>query len=94
MAYSQTEQENLDLDLFFKDSEKQIHIATGGGQIPSRLAEVDNLIENFRQERLDLIIENYEITVNPNLGEILGLNESELLNYLIDFEMIAKKGFF
>lgn len=94
MAYSQMEQENLDLDLFFKDSEKQIHVATGGGQIPLKLSEIDISVENFKQDTLDSIIEEYEIIINTNLSEIIGLDGKELITYLTDFVSFAKKGFY
>ena len=92
MAYSQIEQETLDLDIFLKDSNKYVHIATGGGQIPDNLALLDASSQEFKDLKLDNIFNESEIEVNPLLREILNIEELE--NYLEDFIKYAKLGFY
>lgn len=93
MAYSQIEQSTLDLDLFFKDKNKYIHIASGGGRIPDILANSDNTIEEFKTILNDFK-ETFEIDVNPSLMEFLDIEENKLELYLESFIKYAKKGFF
>jgi hypothetical protein len=93
MAYSQIEQSTLDLDLFLKDKNKFIHIASGGGKIPNRLANSDNVIEDFK-ETVNNIDNSFEIEINPELSRILNIEETELETYLSDFLKYAKLGFF
>lgn len=92
MAYSQIEQETLDLDIFLKDSSKYVHIATGGGQIPNNLALLDNSSEEFKDLQLESIFDDTEIEINPFLNEILNIEDLE--NYLVDFIKYAKLGFY
>ncbi|OPC54598.1 hypothetical protein BAY06_12825 [Elizabethkingia anophelis] len=95
MAYSQIEQETFDLDIFFKDNNKNVHLATGGGQIPKIIAELDTVSENIKNFKLETLNIIYEIEVNPNLSEIINIkSEEELENYLIDFKKYAKMGFY
>lgn len=93
MAYSLIEQSTLDLDFFLKDKNKFIHIASGGGKIPNRLANSDNVIEDFK-ETVNNIDNNFEIEINPELSRILNIEETELETYLSDFLKYAKLGFF
>ncbi len=93
MAYSQIEQSTLDLDLFLKDKNKFIHIASGGGKIPNRLANSDNIIEGFK-ESLYSIDNDFEVDINPDLSEILNIEESEIETYLSDFLKYARQGFY
>lgn len=90
MAYSLLEQETMDLDIFLKDSNKYVHIATGGGQIPNNLASLDISSEEFKNLQLDNIYD--EIEINPFLNEILNLDNLE--SYLEDFIKYAKLGFY
>ncbi len=93
MAYSLIEQESLDLDIFCLDNKKLIHIASGGGKIPNPLLETDVYNEPFLESVNDLGTE-FEIDINPNLTELLDINDDELNNYLFSFINIAKKGFY
>jgi hypothetical protein len=94
MAYNELEQITYDLDLFLRDKQKMIHIASGGGKIPERLANLDSEIEEFSSIFNDLE-EFSEIEINPNLIEILNFDsEREIENYLADFLAKARKGFY
>lgn len=93
MAYSVIEQETLDLDLYLNDPEKKIHIASGGGRIPDRIAEFDSVIEEYK-ETVEEMVENGEIEINPNLIELLSLSENSLEAYLESFLDKARKGFY
>ena len=93
MAYSVIEQETLDLDLYLNDPEKRIHIATGGGRIPDRIAEFDSIIEEYK-ETVEEMSEVVDIEVNPNLIQLLNLNENSLQTYLKSFLDKARKGFY
>ncbi|BEV04471.1 hypothetical protein [Chryseobacterium gambrini] len=92
MAYSQIEQETLDLDIFFKDSNKYVHIATGGGQIPNTLASLDISSEEFKELNLESLYGENEIDINPTLSDILNIENLE--SYLVDFIKYAKLGFY
>lgn len=93
MAYSIIEQATKDLDIFFKDKFKLIHIASAGGNIPNQLADNDYLNEDFAST-ITILEESYEFEVNPNLTELLNLNDTGLDLYLIDFVFMAKRGFY
>jgi len=93
MAYSVIEQETLDLDLYLNDPEKRIHIASGGGRIPDRIAEFDSVIEEYK-ETVEELTEFGEIEVNPNLTQLLNLNENSLQTYLESFLDKARRGFY
>lgn len=93
MAYSIIELNSLDLDIFFQDGSKIIHLASAGGLLPERLLNSDsynenvlNIISNFNPE--------FEFEVNPNLIEILGINQDNLENYIGSFVEMAKRGFY
>lgn len=92
MAYSLLIQQTMDLDLFFKDVDKYIHIASGGGHLPQALVEND--LENDAFSILvDDMAEQFEIEINPDLNELLNLRQDQLGNYLSDFISMARKGF-
>ena len=94
MAYTELEQNTIDLDLYLEDVEKSIHIASGGGRIPERIAQSDIAIEEFK-DNLNDINESNEILINPNLQELLNLNTDEALElYLRDFVKRARQGFY
>lgn len=93
MAYSEIEQSTLDLDLFLKDKNKHIHIASGGGKIPNRLANSDNVIEEFKS-LVNNLEDNFEVDINPELPQILNLEENGIQSYLNDFVKYAKQGFY
>lgn len=93
MPYSKFELASTDLDLYFKDSQKNIHIASGGGDVPQQISVLDQEIEVFSRIVQDLEF-NWEVEINPNLNELLGLNRNGLELYLNDFVLNAKKGFY
>ncbi|MBR9847345.1 MAG: hypothetical protein GYB35_15135 [Algicola sp.] len=93
MAYSQIEQSTLDLDLFLRDKNKHIHIASGGGRIPIRLANSDNVIEEFKTS-IGNLEDNFEVEINPELAQILNIEENGMASYLNDFVSYAKQGFY
>ena len=93
MGYSKFEQETTDLDLYFRDSEKDVHIASGGGRIPEAINLLEQQIESFKDNWL-IIEEEYEIEINPNLKELLNLSKDGYEFYIGDFEKNAKKGFY
>ena len=94
MAYSEIEQLTIDLDLYLNDKSKTIHIASGGGRIPDRLAEFDSPIEEFK-EIMKTMEEQYDIVINPNLQNLLNLETTEALeSYLSDFKKKAKQGLY
>lgn len=93
MAYSIIEQETKDLDLFFKDNDKPIHIASAGGQIPFLLAENDIQNEEFSSE-VSTLEEIFEIETNPGLIDLLNITTENLQAYLNDFISMARKGFY
>lgn len=93
MAYSLIEQHSRDLDIFLRDNSKFIHFASAGGMLPERAINSDEynnlIIEAISQDKSEL-----EIEINPNLIELLGLNQDGLNRYLGSFVEMAKKGFF
>ena len=93
MAYSLIEQHSIDLDIFLIDSDKIIHLASGGGLIPERLTYSDaynsQILQGTSQDKTEL-----EIEINPNLRELLNLTEDELSTYLTSFISMAKRGFY
>lgn len=93
MSYSIIELNSLDLDIFFKDESKMIHLASAGGLLPERLLNSDSYNKNI----LDIISNfnsEFEFEVNPNLTEILGISQDGLENYIISFIEMAKRGFY
>lgn len=96
MAYSKIEQRTLDLNIFFRDNEKIIHLASAGGELPINLLNTDEYNDSFFDEIIELESE-IEVDINPNLLEILGTNSENQFNleqYLYDFVEIAKKGIY
>src|SRR5574343_1826661 len=93
MAYSLIEQETRDLDIFFKDSSKLIHIATAGGQIPNQLADNDKQNEEFASEVSNLE-QTFEVEVNQNLAEFVNVPDNGLERYLRDFILMASRGLY
>lgn len=93
MAYSEIEQITRDLDIFFSDNKKLIHLASGGGRLPNVLAATDSANEQII-ESISGIFSEFEIDINPGLIQLLGLNEDGLNNYLVSFVEMAKKGFY
>ena len=94
MAYSIIEQSSLDLDIFFKDEDKIIHLASAGGILPKQLLNSDV----YNNRLLNTILTDYsfefQYELNPNLVEILAINQDELENYTKTFIEMAKKGFY
>lgn len=93
MAYSQIEQQTRDLDLFLRDDEKLVHIATAGGVLPDQLAENDINSEIFLT-LLDGISPIFEVEINPLLSSILGIPQQNVELYLTDFIRMAERGFY
>ncbi|CAI9675549.1 MULTISPECIES: hypothetical protein [Elizabethkingia] len=95
MAYSVIEQRTLDLNIFFKDDKKIIHLASAGGDLPINLLNSDEYNETFFEELIQLE-PIFEIQINPNLIEILGNDENQINieQYIYDFAEIAKRGIF
>ena len=93
MAYSLIEQETRDLDIFFKDNSKLIHIASAGGQIPNQLAENDKQNEEFASEILNFE-QTFDVEVNENLVEFVNIPDNGLERYLRDFVLMASRGFY
>lgn len=92
MAYSEIEQQTLDLDLFFRDNDKYIYLASAGGQIPDQLAGNDTNNKAFQLQAEELT-RNMEVEINPNLARILGKDDG-LEGYLASFIEMAQKGFY
>ncbi len=93
MAYSNFEQRTMDLDLYFRDSSKNVHIASGGGLIPDFINQIEAEIEAFKDE-VENIEQTFEVSINPNLRELLDLEEDGYEDYISSFVFNAKKGFF
>lgn len=93
MSYSLIEQETRDLDIYFKDRIKLIHIATGGGRIPNQLAENDIQNEDFASN-ISTFEESFDIEVNRNITEFVNIPENGLEQYLRDFISMASRGFY
>ena len=93
MAYTLIEQQSRDLDIFLRDKGKIIHIASAGGRLPNILANSDLTSEDFF-ERLDSYEPIFEVEINGNIGELLGIQEAGLDNYLEDFRLMARRGFY
>jgi len=92
MAYSELEQESTDLDIYFEDENKFVHLASGGGRLPTQIADLDTANENFIRQLND---ENsiFDFEINPNLKNLLELDDNGLELYLNDFVRNAKRGF-
>ncbi|MFP9112880.1 hypothetical protein ACLI1A_02990 [Flavobacterium sp. RHBU_3] len=93
MAYSEIEQITRDLDIFFSDGIKLIHLASGGGILPVLLTATDNYNDQIL-ESISSINPEFEIEINPNLSQLLNLTEDGLNNYLVSFIEMAGKGFY
>lgn len=94
MAYSIIEQYSRDIDYFFKDTEKLIHVASAGGRLPPIIVENDYLNELIAEQRNNFLELN-DIEINPNLNEIINFNtDDDRNNYLEDFIFMAKCGFY
>lgn len=94
MAYSLLEQHSRDLDIFLSDGSKLIHIASAGGSLPKSILNSDvyndNILSSISQIDSN---SNFEVDINPNLSEILDLNENGIENYVKSFVDMARKGF-
>lgn len=93
MAYSLIEQHSRDLDIFLRDSNKLIHFASGGGLLPERAINSDEY-NNLIIAEISRDQSEFEIEINPNLSELLNLNQENLGRYLVSFIEMARKGFF
>jgi hypothetical protein len=93
MAYSLIEQHSRDLDIFLLDSNKLIHFASGGGLLPERAINSDEY-NNLILAEISQDLSEFEIEINPNLSELLNLNQENLERYLVSFIEMARKGFY
>ena len=93
MAYSDIEQYTLDLNIFFKDNKKIIHIASGGGKLPVVLLSSDRYNDTFEKKLMQLP-PKFNIKINPKLSNMLKLKDEELAIYLSDFIEVAKRGIY
>ena len=98
MAYSSADQHSRDLDLFFRDKVKCVHVASGGGSIPDILAATELLNEAFAESVRNFegpTLLDEEIEVNPRIAEIIGLpdNSTQMDRYLTSFLALARRGF-
>ncbi len=95
MAYSIIEQFSRDIDWYLLNGKNHfIHAASAGGTLPNIVK--DNDFDNEQNHRIILgLPERYEIAVNPLLTEFLELTGSgDLNNYLTDFTLMARRGFY
>lgn len=77
MAYTDIELETSDLDWFIKMGSRYIHAASGGGVIPDIIrygATNEALLEEINYSAMR---NYYPVQVNPNLKQILALNDIE-----------------
>lgn len=93
MAYSIIEQGSRDIDIFFRNSLRLIHIASGGGMLPNSLSEIDIINEQFI-ELISKIEYDNKIVINPRLNLIINQNANYFDYYFESFVQMAKKGFF
>lgn len=93
MAYSEIELQTRDIDIFFKEKNKMIHLATAGGLIPQVLINNDIANENYASNVRNLP-EQFQIEINPNLVQLLSLEPDTLNDYLLEFTLMAKRGFY
>lgn len=94
MAYSEFELRTTDLDIYFEDSNKYIHIASAGGSLPNQLVNLDDENELFKESLNYDESNNFEILINPNLIELLQLDNEGLELYTEDFARNARMGFY
>lgn len=92
MAYSIIDQYTKDLDIFFKDGHKLIHIASAGGRIPDRLAENDEQNDHFASHVSNLG-QTFEFEINQNLAESLKVLTAGLDRYFNSYIQMARRGF-
>lgn len=83
MAYTDIDLETLDLDIFFTDDKKLIHITSAGGNLPKILTETD-IYNEAVIEKISTRPDDFEIEINPNLGNL----------DISSFTSLAKKGFY
>ena len=85
MAYSQIDLQTSDFDIFLFDLKKAVHLASGGGNLPTPLYETDR-----HNESVSAALNNFE-------GEFdIEINPTELSagSDLSSFIAFAKKGFY
>jgi len=88
---SELEQQTLDIDWFFTNGHDIAFVASGGGRLPISVAK------SFKNNKLLASFFNSlpvisEVIINPNLNKII--TNSVNGQYLADFELMAKKGFY
>ena len=69
MAYTDIDLQTFDLDIFFTDNNKLIHVASAGGYLPKTLAKTD-IYNQFVIEKMSTESNEFEIEINPNLKNI------------------------
>ena len=94
MSYTLLEQYGRDIDYYFYNINiGLVHFASAGGRLPSIIEGNDLNNEQLHLSVLDLP-SLFEVEINPNLSQILGIEGEQLQTYLVDFVSIAKKGLF
>jgi hypothetical protein len=94
MSYSLTEQYSRDIDFYVLNIHLGfLHFASAGAKLPSIIEGNDLNNEELHLAVLELPFD-FEYEVNPNLGEILELNEEQLTTYRADFVEMAKRGLY
>lgn len=103
MAYSLAQQFSDDIDWYFLDIDDNIiHVASGGGRLPSAISENDNAIRE-----IDLYIkqlpERFDAVENPNIDQFVSLGRPNFLRenepgprelYFRYFLTLARKGLY
>lgn len=83
MAYTDIDLQTLDLDIFFTDNKKLIHITSAGGNLPKSLTDTDTYNQSII-EKTSIQPNEFEIEINPNL------KNSDISSFI----SLAKKGFY
>ncbi|WP_125719601.1 hypothetical protein [Flavobacterium ustbae] len=92
MSYTVLEQYSRDIDYYiYNVTLGLLHFASAGGRLP-RVIEANDIANEQLHENISQLPSDFKYITNPNLSEILGLNQLQLESYLTDFVEIAKKG--
>lgn len=104
MRYTKSYQSTHDIDWFFRDGERLVHVASNGAELPSFVDDVKNLRAIQTQVANMAVYEGIEVDINQEyvdhrfkmLSEILNIEitEESKENYLASFREMALKGFY